>query len=96
MKNSHLTLRLTAELARALARLAKAHRVPKSQIAREAVARYLTPPPPASPSSPRLTAGELARRWAAIPTLDPDEATAYRADLAAARAELPAQPSPWR
>lgn len=96
MKHSHLSLRLPAELARALARLAKARRVPKSQIAREAVARYVAPSPSTSPPlSPRLTAVELARRWAAIPALDPDEATVFGRELAATRAELPAVTPPW-
>lgn len=49
MKRSHLTLRLSPDLARALDRWARAQGVPKSQLVREAVARYLAPPPPAAP-----------------------------------------------
>ncbi|MEK7668294.1 MAG: CopG family transcriptional regulator, partial [Gemmatimonadota bacterium] len=41
MKDSHLTLRLPADLARALARWARSRRVPKSQLVREAVTRLL-------------------------------------------------------
>jgi len=42
--DSQITLRLPADLGRALARKAKAQRVPKSQLVREAVAKYLAEP----------------------------------------------------
>ena len=51
MKDSHLTLRIPADLARALRLWASAHGVPKSQVARDAVARYLAPASAARRSS---------------------------------------------
>lgn len=93
MKDEHLTLRVPAELARALARWARARGVAKSHVAREAVAAYLDPPPAASVRT--VAAAELAVRWAAMPRLLPDEALALADDLAAARAALPGLPEPW-
>ncbi len=95
MKDTHLTLRLPAGLARLLTRWAAAHGVPKSQVAREAVARYLAAPGGDSPVASGLAARELARRWGGLPRLLPDEAESLTADLAAARAELPPVPTPW-
>lgn len=42
--DSQITLRLSKELARALAKRAKARGVPKSQLVREAVQKYLAEP----------------------------------------------------
>jgi len=42
--DSQITLRLTTELARALAKRAKARGVPRSQLVREAVMRYVAEP----------------------------------------------------
>lgn len=83
----YLTLRLPAELARALTRWARARGVPKSAIVREAVARYLAPPAPDGPTR-RVTARELASLFASLPRLSPEEAEAFARDLAQARSEL--------
>lgn len=92
MKDSHLTLRLPAELARALARWARERGVPKSQVAREAVAQYVAP---SAPATPRPTAREVAARWSSLPHLTPEEAGALAADIVAAREALPPAPAPW-
>lgn len=93
MKDSHLTLRLSADLARALTRWARAHGLPKSEVAREAVALYLAPPE--APLVRRVTALELAARWPSLPRLDADEASAFAEDLASSRAALPPVPAAW-
>jgi Ribbon-helix-helix protein, copG family len=95
MKDNHLTLRLPADLARALARWARDHEIPKSQAVREAVARYLTSP--AGPAEPprRLTARALAARWASLPRLTREEAADLAADIAAGRDALPPVGVPW-
>jgi len=103
MKDSHLTLRLSADLARALARWARARGVPKSQVAREAVARYLEPGVPGVPGVPGgptvrpsgLTAGGLAQRWGSLPRLLPAEAADLATDIAKARDALPPVGTPW-
>jgi predicted transcriptional regulator len=96
MKNDHLTLRLPRELARALARWARERGVPKSQLAREAVARYLAPADGAPAAAARIvTAAELGARWALLPRLTPDEATDLATDVEAARRSLPDPPAPW-
>jgi len=95
MKDTHLTLRLSADLARALARFARGRGVPKSQIAREAVARYLAPTS-APVERPRgISAAALAERWRALPRLTAEEALALETDIASARAGLPPVPTPW-
>jgi hypothetical protein len=93
MKKAYLTLRLGADLARALARRARERAVPKSQVAREAVADYLA-------AGPRLaerpvTALDLAARWPLLPRLTPDEAAALEGDIEGARKALPAVRAPW-
>jgi hypothetical protein len=93
MKDTHLTLRLPRELARALARWARERGVPKSQVAREAVVRYLAPAPPER--TPPVTAAEVAARWPTLPHLTPAEAAAFAADLETARRELPPDRDPW-
>jgi hypothetical protein len=95
MKNSHLTLRLPADLARALARVARGRSVPKSQVVREAVASYLAPSSVRTERPPQVTARAFAERWAALPRLTPDEARDLEADIAAARAALPPVRAPW-
>jgi len=96
MKDDHLTLRLPRELARALARWARERGVPKSQLAREAVARYLARADAAPASAARtLTAVELGARWGLLPRLTPEEASDLAADLEAARRSLPDLPTPW-
>jgi predicted transcriptional regulator len=97
MRNSHLTLRLPADLARALARFARGRGASKSQVAREAVARYLAPSsgPLERAAGAGLTARALAERWAELPRLTPEEAGDLEADIAAARAGLPVVRTPW-
>jgi hypothetical protein len=95
MQDSHLTLRLPADVARALARWARSRGVPKSQLVREAVARYLAPSATPAERTPRVTARTLALRWATLPRLTTEEARALAADIEAARAALPAVPTPW-
>jgi hypothetical protein len=92
MKDDHLTLRLPADLARALARWARLHRVPKSHAVREAVARYLAP---SADDPPPVTARELAIRWRTLPRLTPDEASEFGDDITAARAALPRVRDAW-
>jgi hypothetical protein len=96
MKDSHLTLRLPRDLARALARWARERGVPKSQVAREAVVRYLGPAePPGAPAGSTLTARELAARWALLPRLTPHEAAALGADIETSRRALPEARAAW-
>lgn len=96
MKDSHLTLRLPAELARALARLARGRGVAKSQVAREAVASYLAPATSLEgPGASRVTARQLAARWPGVPHLTPEEAGELAADLAASREGVPVPRTPW-
>lgn len=94
MKNDALTLRLPTSLARALAGLAKARGIAKSQLVREAVSRYIDPAAP-NEQSPVVTARLLAARWAGIPRLTPEEATDFGSDIESARAALPALRTPW-
>ncbi len=92
----YLTLRLPAELARALTRWASTRHLPKSAVVREAVARYLAPSAPAEGSLRRVTARELAARWtAALPHLTPQEAQDLATDVAAARKALPPLRAAW-
>lgn len=93
MKEAHLTLRLPAELARALARRARDAGVAKSYVVREAVTAYLAGLRTATPTT--VTAAELAARWRALPHLTPAEASTLGDDLAAARAELPEPRTAW-
>jgi len=95
MKDSHLTLRLPADLARALARLARTRRLPKSQVVREAVVSYLAPSSAPAERPPRVTARTFGERWAALPRLTPEEVCDLEADIAAARAALPPVRAPW-
>lgn len=94
MKDAHLTLRLPEALARALARSARALGVPKSHVAREAVARYLDPKAP-SAGARVLRAGELAERWRALPRLTSTEAEEFAAELQHARETLPPPAAKW-
>lgn len=91
----YLTLRLPADLARALSRWAKARRVPKSAVVRDAVARYLAPSTPPEGAARRVTGRELAARWARIPHLTPKEAQDLATDIAAGREALPALRTAW-
>ena len=96
MKDDHLTLRLPQALARALARWARERGVPKSQLVREAVGRYLSAPGASSDPPVRgVTAAELAERWALLPRLTPKEAGDLAADLKASSRSLPRVRPPW-
>lgn len=94
MKDTHLTLRLPLELARALTRRASDRGVPKSLVAREAVALYLGAAHDAA-AAPTLTARELAARWAELPRLGAEEAAAMESDIIEGRAALPDVRGPW-
>lgn len=94
MKTAAITLRVSAELAKHLGRIARTRGVPKSQVVREAVAKYLEPPVSES-RAPLLTARSLASRWKDIPRLTPDEAEEFRRDVETARSELPALTPVW-
>ncbi len=91
----HLSLRLPAELARALKRWARARQLPKSALVREAVERYFAPAAPPGTTVRRVTGRDLAARWATLPHLTPEEAAALAADLAAARKALPPLTAAW-
>jgi len=93
MKESHLTLRLPADLARALEQRARARGVPKSQLAREAVARYLSTA--STPVRPAFTGGDLADLWPSLPRLTAAEAEALETDIEAGRRELPPVRTAW-
>jgi len=95
MKDSHLALRLPADLASALQERAELEQVSKSQVAREAVARYLAPGAPVRTLQPEVTSREVAERWIRLPHLATHEAADWAADLDQARETLPPGPSPW-
>lgn len=95
MKDSHLTLRIPAALARALNRLAHLRGMPKSELVREAVASYLTPRPDIATRPQTLSAAELAKRWGSIPRIEPHEADALANDIAEGRAGLPRLSMHW-
>jgi hypothetical protein len=95
MKDDHLTLRLPRELARALARWARERGVSKSQLAREAVVRYLSLTSSSAPPGRSVTAAELAECWALLPRLTPKETGDLAADLKAAARALPRVKPPW-
>lgn len=94
MKTDALTLRLSADLSRALRRLAKLKGVPKSQVVREAVAEYV------SASSARSVVEEISARavalsWPRMPRLTPEEASAFATDIGDARESLVLPPAAW-
>lgn len=93
--SEYLTLRLAADLARALARAAKDRRTSKSAVVREAVSRYLAPSPPSAGGVEYVTGRDLAARWPRMPHLTPAEADDFAADLAAARAAFPRVRPAW-
>ena len=98
MRDMHLTLRVSRDLARAVARWAKAHGVAKSQVVREAVASYVGTSIAASASTEYvkgLTGREAAARWASLPHLTADEARGLAGGIAASRTSLPAVATPW-
>ena len=93
MKDTHLTLRLPLALTRALARRARESGLPKSQVAREAVVRYLAGD--AAERGRVVSGAELAKRWPLLPRLDPADAAAFESELEASRKELPPPTDPW-
>jgi hypothetical protein len=93
MKKSHVTLRMSAALDRALERLGRSRGVPKSQLVREAVARYLMPS--GELAGRTVTGVELSERWALLPHLDSDEAKAMSKDITDGRQALPEPVSHW-
>jgi predicted transcriptional regulator len=95
MGDDYLTLRVPRDLARALARWARERGLPKSHVVREAVARYLGTAPSDPALGRRLTAAELAERWADLARLTPEEARDLAGDLDTARRGLPPPPDPW-
>lgn len=99
MKDAHLSIRIPTELDRALERRATADAAPKSQLVREAVSRYLDPPPSGtSPdgSTPRRPTGRmLAERWPTLPHLERADADALASDISDAKASLPDPCPPW-
>ncbi len=96
MKDSHLTLRLPADLARALDRRAGERDLGRSQLVREAVTAYLSGAAATSSARVMPSGRELAERWAALPRLSDDEATALGNDIDAARRALPAPEDGWK
>lgn len=95
VKDSHLTLRLPEALGDALEARAAEDRVPKSQVVREAVVRYLAPDHPATAEPRRVTARALAERWRALPHLTPEDAAAFADDIARTDDVMPLPESPW-
>lgn len=95
MKDSHLTLRIPADLAKLLGRRAREHGLPKSHLAREAVVRYLAGGPPSSDLPAPASARELAARWPRLAHLAPEEASALSRDIAEARKDLPTPRGAW-
>ena len=94
----HLTLRLSRDLARAVARWARAHGVPKSQVVRDAVAAYVgvAGAGAATIDTARITpARSAAARWPSLPHLTPKEAGGLAGGIAASRTGLPSVDSPW-
>ncbi|HUQ18246.1 MAG TPA: CopG family transcriptional regulator [Gemmatimonadaceae bacterium] len=95
MKDSHLTLRLTAAISRALDRLSHERGIPKSQVVREALAMYMVPRAPES-TPVTITAAELAEKWNSVPVLDAAEAHDFSEDIKKARRTLPPARPAWK
>jgi hypothetical protein len=94
MEDSHLTLRLSADVVQSLERLAESRGMPKSRLVREAVAQYLSGDAPRPESSP-LLARDFKAVWESLPHLSVDEATRLDTDLQRARAALAPPGDPW-
>ncbi len=94
----HLTLRLSRDLARAVSRWARSHGVAKSQVVRDAVARYVgLAAPAAQPAelAAAITARAASVRWATLPHLSAEEAGGLAGGIAASRTSLPTVAPPW-
>lgn len=98
MRDMHLTLRLSRDLARAVSRWAKTHGVAKSQVVRDAVASYVglatSESTPANQAA-LLKARAASRRWASLPHLSAEEAGGLAGGIAASRTSLPHVTPPW-
>lgn len=94
MKDSHVTVRISAALEKLLDRLSRERAVPKSQLVREAVTGYFE-----SRHAPtverRVTGAELAAIWTDLPHLEPAEAEEFEKDLRDSRSRLPELKSKW-
>ncbi|MDX2207804.1 MAG: hypothetical protein SFU57_09200 [Gemmatimonadales bacterium] len=95
MKDTHLTLRISAALSAELEARATADAVPKSRLVREAVARYLEPGPSSTPLRLGIPAAELLAHWDTLPHLTPEDAESFRRDIAGARDLLAPPDAPW-
>ncbi|MEO8193774.1 MAG: ribbon-helix-helix protein, CopG family [Gemmatimonadales bacterium] len=95
MKGAHITLRFPSDLAKLLDRMAHAQGVPRSQVVREAVARYVSPRTADRNAERVVTASDLAARWASLPALVADEAAAFAEDVSEARDRLPPVDGRW-
>lgn len=94
MKDSHVTVRISAALEKLLDRLARERAVPKSQLVREAVTGYFESSR-AGTVERRVTGAELAARWADVPHLDPAEVEEFDNDLRDSRRKLPPLKNKW-
>lgn len=94
MDDAHFSLRLPADLASSLDRIAESRGVGKSKLVREAVSQYLTGGA-ARDDAPPLLAADFRRVWDALPHLSVDEATAFETDVQQARAALALPDDPW-
>ena len=94
MDDAHLSLRLPADLASTLDRIAELRGVGKSQLVREAVSQYLTGGAARDDAAP-LLAADFRKVWDALPHLSVDEATAFETDVQQARAALALPDDPW-
>ncbi|MDH5804815.1 MAG: ribbon-helix-helix protein, CopG family [Gemmatimonadota bacterium] len=95
MKDDYLTLRISPDLADALARRAAAEQVSKSQVVREAVEYYLAPAPIHIPAERAVTGLELAERIRRLARLGEEEAALMASDIEEARKDLDAPKPPW-
>lgn len=94
MNDSHLTLRVPADLATALERLAESRGVPRSGLVREAIANYVIPGRTHAEVTD-LRAHDFKLIWDALPHLTVDEAAALDTDLHQARASLLPPDDAW-
>lgn len=94
MDDAHLSLRLPADLARTLDRMAESRGVGKSRLVREAVSQYLTGRTAPDDAAP-LLAADFRKVWEELPHLSVDEAAAFETDVQQSRAALALPEDPW-
>jgi predicted transcriptional regulator len=94
MRDTHLSVRISDELAASLERLAEARGTPRSGLVREAVAQYVVSGAPRA-DAPQLLARDFKRAWEALPHLAPEEAAALDTDIRQARSTLLPPDDPW-